>query len=571
MNDQLIAAVVEEIAPELEGRAFGKVWQLGRAALAADFRLKGDRYLFVSAEPAAPRLHLVSRRVRDLERRAAHPSAFALALRKRLGGALLVSVSKDSGERVVRFRFEAYDAAGEPRALTLVAQLTGRTANLFLLGPDSRVLDSLRPGRGDGQEPGDTYRPPRQPHAPRATTDTHDDATPRDAPEPTAPRRDSHPANGVRDFHPTAGQQGSHASLSAALDEHYGRLEAAREFDARAGSALSALRREIERRRKLERRLAEDERAHGDAEAHKRAGDLLLANLATAERAGARVRLIDYFAEDAPVVELEIDERATLQEEAARRFALYARAKRAAQEIARRRRELRAELDALEAARAELERIAAARDAAALDAFETATRPGQRSARRPTRAATRGGGDASRASDPARAADPARGDNPAHADSPRGGPASDARAARGGAGGGRTKRVESAGAVPGARRYRSSDGYEILVGRAARDNDHLTFKVARPHDLWLHAADYPGSHVVVRNHARGAAVPQRTVHEAAQLAAHFSQARRDAKVAVNYAERKFVSKIKGGAPGLVRLASFRTLLVEPGEAAERVK
>src|SRR5207247_1621287 len=83
--------------------------------------------------------------------------------------------------------------------------------------------------------------------------------------------------------------------------------------------------------------------------------------------------------------------------------------------------------------------------------------------------------------------------------------------------------------IPGTRRYLSSDGYEILVGRAARDNDQLTFRVARPHDLWLHAGDYPGSHVIVRNSSRRE-IPHRTVIEAAQLAARFSQASKDAKV-----------------------------------------
>jgi predicted ribosome quality control (RQC) complex YloA/Tae2 family protein len=123
--------------------------------------------------------------------------------------------------------------------------------------------------------------------------------------------------------------------------------------------------------------------------------------------------------------------------------------------------------------------------------------------------------------------------------------------------------------VPGARRYRSSDGYEVLVGRAARDNDHLTFRIARPYDLWLHAADYPGSHVIVRNPSRKE-IPQRTVIEAAQLAAHFSQAKRDAKVDVHYTERKFLTKPKGAQPGLVRMSSFRNLTVEPRESIERI-
>ncbi len=119
------------------------------------------------------------------------------------------------------------------------------------------------------------------------------------------------------------------------------------------------------------------------------------------------------------------------------------------------------------------------------------------------------------------------------------------------------------------RTYRSSDGYEILVGRGARYNDELTFKVARPHDLWLHAADYPGAHVIVRNPSRQD-IPHRTLTEAAQLAALNSEAKNDSRVSINYAARKFISKPKGSAPGLVRLSSFRTLLAEPRESGERI-
>ena len=122
--------------------------------------------------------------------------------------------------------------------------------------------------------------------------------------------------------------------------------------------------------------------------------------------------------------------------------------------------------------------------------------------------------------------------------------------------------------IPGVRIYRSSDGYEILVGRGARDNDNLTFRVARPNDLWLHSADYPGSHVVVRREQRKE-IPQRTVIEAAQLAARFSQASNDSKVVVHYTPRKFLSKPKGSAPGLVRMSSFKTILVEPKETLKR--
>ena len=123
--------------------------------------------------------------------------------------------------------------------------------------------------------------------------------------------------------------------------------------------------------------------------------------------------------------------------------------------------------------------------------------------------------------------------------------------------------------IHGVRRYLSSDGYEVLVGRAARDNDHLTFKIAQPNDLWLHAGDYPGSHVVIRNPTRKE-IPHRTIVEAAQLAAHFSQASEDSKVVIHYTPRKFLSKPKGAAPGLVRLSRFKSITIEPKEAIARL-
>jgi predicted ribosome quality control (RQC) complex YloA/Tae2 family protein len=494
MNEQLISEVVEEVGPLLAGRPWGKVFQLSAASLAVDFRA-GGRYLFVSVEPGQPRLYLISRTVRELERASQQPAPFALVLRKALGGATLRALKKDEGERIVRFLFDVPDAVGDLREATLVAQLTGRTSNLFLLDSHERILDALRPSRGDGQETGDTYSPPV---SQGASTTSQDAAT---------PRRKS----------PTISREGT-SSVSEALDSHYQRLEVERAFDTRAAAASSRNRQESARLKKLRENLARDLAEHGDADEHRRAGDLLLANISTAERRGSTVRLQDFYAEGVPWVELEVEENRTLQDEAARRFTRYSKAKRAAREIAARLETVESELSALELKRAELERVIAERDAPALEALT-----GVREAR-PTKAA-------------------------------------------------RSKASKKRGADEGTRvlrRYRSSDGYEIIVGRRAKENDQLTFRVARSYDTWMHAADYPGSHVVVRAHGRDEPVPHRTIVEAAQLAAHFSQAAKDSKVAVNYTQRKFVSKPRGAAPGLVYLSSFRTLLVEPREALERI-
>ena len=125
---------------------------------------------------------------------------------------------------------------------------------------------------------------------------------------------------------------------------------------------------------------------------------------------------------------------------------------------------------------------------------------------------------------------------------------------------GRKKKIEAV--FKGARRFTSSDGFEIMVGKKAADNDFLTFRVARSLDVWMHAADYPGSHVVIRNPNRRE-IPNQTLLEAAELAAFYSSGRKQTKAAVNYTQKKFVNKPKRALPGLVSLASFKTILVEP--------
>ncbi len=116
------------------------------------------------------------------------------------------------------------------------------------------------------------------------------------------------------------------------------------------------------------------------------------------------------------------------------------------------------------------------------------------------------------------------------------------------------------------RRYLSTDGREILVGRSSAGNEHLTFRLARPHDLWLHVEGYGGSHVVVRN-LKGQTVPPRTLREAAVLAAFFSKARNAGKVPVHYTAVRFVRRSKGSKAGTVLITQEKTIVVRPDPAA----
>lgn len=111
------------------------------------------------------------------------------------------------------------------------------------------------------------------------------------------------------------------------------------------------------------------------------------------------------------------------------------------------------------------------------------------------------------------------------------------------------------------------DGFEILVGRSARDNDELTFRVAEPRDFWLHAAGYAGSHVVVRNPDGLAELPRHVLERAAALAAWRSKARNArGKVPVHVCRAADVSKPRGFKPGEVRLRRWETVRVYPAAA-----
>ncbi len=111
-------------------------------------------------------------------------------------------------------------------------------------------------------------------------------------------------------------------------------------------------------------------------------------------------------------------------------------------------------------------------------------------------------------------------------------------------------------------------GFEVLVGRGDEDNDHLTFDVAEPRDLWLHVAGgTPGSHVVVRN-PTGGEVPREVVERAAAAAAWYSKARAAPKVEVHYCKVADVSKPRGAPTGLVELARWKSVKVKPDAGKE---
>lgn len=132
----------------------------------------------------------------------------------------------------------------------------------------------------------------------------------------------------------------------------------------------------------------------------------------------------------------------------------------------------------------------------------------------------------------------------------------------------RERRRRQAGERLPYREFRSGEASAVLVGRGAADNDRLTLRIARPHDLWLHARGVTGAHVVVPL-TKGQSCSAETLVDAATLAAHFSDLRGEAIVDVLYTPRRFVRKRRGSPVGSVTLEREKVIAVRI--EAERLK
>lgn len=564
--------MVDELRPLLTGHRPGKVWQLGMTDLLIDFNLRDGRWLRLMTDPLRLGLYLTSRGPRHFAASPRNDTPFVALWHKHLDGARLTGIEPLGYDRIVHFNFTTEDGA-ERR---LVLSLTGRTANLLLMA-GRQVLAELR----EREEPLEVYddpAPPRDRLDPLTCTandllritkgqmgelDTAAQShllgftpllsrelvarveqagsletgweqlisdlaarpgTPTIYANPPLPQLIDEPGcdemtlhlSSISLHHLPARLQTSPPTLNAAAEQYFNLIEERRRFISLRQRLTSHIQTRLKRLSSLLSNLDREEERYSGEETWQRYGDLLLTNAHEAVRTeDGRWLVVDYFDPEQRLMEIESADLGTVQESAEHYFRLARKARHSRQSIAARRPPVLEEMAKLKSDQARLPLLTKIGDLDELVARYGLT-----------------------------------GDQGPKAVKPN-------------------KRQVAEQTIPGTRRYRSSDGYEILVGRTDRDNDFLTLRVAKSSDLWFHAADYPGSHVILRNPKRQE-VPQRSISEAAQLAAKFSHAKDLPKAAVNYCEKKFVSKPKGFAPGQVRLASFRTIMVEPAEAGERV-
>lgn len=569
MDGLLVRAASSELQSRLEGARVQRVYQPDSVTLCLEVFSGRDRpVLLISTDPQLASLHL-----EDSLKGLAAPPPFVMLLRKHVMGARITGISQLGWDRVVKISLTGYDAAGDERNWNLWLEILGAQTNLYLVDEQGRVTGRLRPRHGR-LEPGEIYQPPA---SDKLSLSESREAFLEDfrkkwswvRPEDTLSRAVFGLVDGLgpitaREVVWRAGYlpQVPVANLGDPLKtaEHLAQaclslLESVRELKIEPSSArvegkvlvapfplehlgptdwtryptivemLASLYMEIRVSRHLlsERRWLEaavkknlkrarrkikkqrlDLKKAGDPESYRVQGELLTAFMHQVSRGDSSVTVPDYH--EGGEIRIQLDPALSPSDNAQQYFRRYRKAKRTRDMARRQLRRTEREIEYLEGLELALE---AAEDLVDLEDIAREMR--------------------------------------------RQGLLKKPRA--------RKARRESAPGKPQFLLFRSPSGYPIAVGKNNRQNDFITFRWARPDDLWLHAKDIPGSHVVLS--LSGEEPSWEDVEKAAILAAHYSKGRQGGNVEVDVTKVTNVQKPRGAAPGYVTYTGHRTLFVTP--------
>jgi len=544
-----LRAVSLELDAALAGGRVDRISQPERDQLILSIRTHGaTRRLLLSASADHCRAHLTEATWKNPEK----APMLCMLLRKLLTGARVRSVAQQGLERILTLTLENTDELGRPAEYTLVTEIMGRHSNIILVSGDGAILESVKhvsPGMSRVRQvlPGLPYAPPpAQGAALTGLLKTHaggaldrfltarlsgiSQATAKDliegglgtrAPSALSPEQIDAFAAYLAEFFGEAargnftptlilGMDGKPAAfapyypsflprelllkqpdMSRLLDVFYLERDLKDRISQKAQALTQALHVRLERSRG---RLALHSEMLADpekGEAYRLYGELLTASLHTLKKGMRVARVPDYYGGDGAMLDIPLDERLSPAANAQRYYRLYAKHKSALDNAREQEGIARAEIEYYET---QLFNISQCTDAAEIDEI-----------RRELELAGVLRGPSSK------------------------------------------KRRLPPPTQPLA--FLSSDGLEIRVGKNGSQNDALTLKWAQPHDIWLHAKDMPGSHVVLRTDGRD--VPDRALLEAATLAALHSAGKNATTVPVDYTLKKYVKKPSGAKPGMV--------------------
>lgn len=573
-----LSGALQELRTQALGARVEKIHQPARDTIILLLRCTAGRQrLLIAANPTAPRLHLTGSNPENPEQ----PPMFCMLLRKHLSGGRLIAVDQPPMERLVKLTFQCTDELGDLVERVLVAELMGRTTNIYLLGPDGRILDCLRRvGLDDSAKrqalPGLYYQDPEpvNKRCPEKLTEAEALAL---LSSPGPDRLSDRLLDTFGGLSPLVCRE---AALHC-LGDVDGRLEGMN-LPETARKLAEYLRKYLTAGRPYLLR-----QAGGVPKAYAFVPILQYGNACACEEMDSYGALLDTFytlrdrrdsmRQKAQAVRKTVQ---NLRDRTGRKMALQE------QELtkAKDREHLRQMGDLVTA---NLHRITKGQTLLEAENFyDPELRPIQIPLSvllSPQQNAAKYYRDYAKSKNAEKELthqlelgkteleylnsvleELDRAETDAELEEIR------QELAAGGylrADGGK-KRMKQAASRP--LRFVSTDGYPIYVGRNNRQNDELTTKLAQKNDLWLHIQKLHGSHVIIP--CSGAQPPDDTVTQAAQLAAWYSQGRQGQNVAVDVTPVRYVKKPGGAKPGMVVYTTYRTVYVTPDpNLPERLK
>ncbi len=557
--------MADELNEILAGGRIDRVTQPERDELILTIRNNGkNMLLLLSASAGCARAHLTAqKKTGPLE-----PPALCMLMRKHVTGGRIVAIRQLHCDRILEIEIEHHDELGDRATKKLICEFMGKHSNLIFIGSDGRIIDSARrvsEAMSSVREvlPGLRYEDPPE-HgkidydavtednlyaqlstqggplwkalartisglstqlareiAFRATgsDDAHLDECDTDAvcksvfailstlKEKKSPRILKNADGGAVDFAPIPYlskpdlESELYPTLSEAMDSFYRTRDIAERIQQKSAALHRVLKNNIER---CERKLALQQEAllgSQRMEEYRLKGELLTANLYLAKKGAKSVELPNYYEDGMPMLTVELDEKLSPGQNAQKYFKLYQKARNAQTLAAEQIEKTSEELNYLEG---QMDNLGKCLEEAEL--FELREELEKQGYVKPNR---------------------------------------------------NRRQMKS---LPPSKpmKFEASTGRIILVGKNNLQNDKLTF-TAQPEEIWLHAKDMPGSHVIIV----GEDPDEQTILEAARLAAAYSKGATSGRVPVDYTMRKYVKKPSGAKPGFVIYTHQKTLHVAP--------
>ena len=563
-----MTALTAELRDAVLGGKVDKIYQPTRDEVVLHMRTgSGNVKLLLSANPAHPRAQLT-----DIPRENPEtPPMFCMLLRKYFLGGRVLDISQPPMERLLDFRFETLNDLGDRVERRLVLECIGRKSNLVMLDGEGRITDCMRRVDADLSAqrplmPGLFYQPPAPTGKLDFTAMPPEDLAAlveREAPEgegqdkwlldtfsgisPLIARELEFRSGGGKEalaqelerlanivneksFTPVALcreeretdfsflpilQYGPevelkrYESFSALLDHFYAAKEAQERVKQRGQDFIRSV---TQARNRTAKKIANQEQDLAKAanrEQLRQFGDIITTNFYQMERGQAALRAQNYYDPECAEVDIPLDPLLTPQQNAAKYYKEYKKAQKAEEMLTIQLEKNRAELDYLDSVLQMITLSEGDRDLQEIRQ-ELMDNGYLRQHKRKMTAK------------------------------------------------GKQKIVH---AKP--MEFRSTAGLTILVGKNNSQNDRLTLKEADKRDIWLHTQKIHGSHVILKT--GGAEPDDRSLTEAALLAAWFSQGKDSGQVPVDYTPVKFVKKPAGAKPGFVIYNTYNTMYVTPTE------